>query len=402
MVTFGRSLALLLAGAGICIGSTRSSSSTIYGYGYSSKTSGCTYSSTRGDKIGYTEYGPYCWESYNSHCGGSSQSPIDLSSSEAESHYVEIEFEANECSSASFYNDGYTWTVNLEDSCPSKLAVHFQHTHYHLEYITFHSPSEHTIGGSRFDGELQLVHQSSPNQFLILSVLLKAKNDDTSTNNFLDFIWGYGTNPLTGVANNATGNWSQIANHHSAHEIATSRNINPYTDVLPASPEYYAYSGSLTTPPCTEDVRWVVMAQTVRMSRTQVQAFRQVMSELNGNATNLNTPGQYGNSRPAQAREGRHVYFYSGSAEHESHSGHSTAKANYFFTEVLLPLAFFASFMALMISAATGLMFAVSFIAHFLMTIFHCLGHRDVIRPLTCASLEGRLGSVRIVTLIKC
>eukprot|EP00954_Amorphochlora_amoebiformis_P001288 98919-Amorphochlora_amoeboformis.AAC.1 len=39
------------------------------------------------------------------HCGGSSQSPIDLSSSEAESHYVEIEFEANECSSASFYND---------------------------------------------------------------------------------------------------------------------------------------------------------------------------------------------------------------------------------------------------------------------------------------------------------
>uniref|UniRef100_A0A7S4DW44 carbonic anhydrase n=1 Tax=Lotharella globosa TaxID=91324 RepID=A0A7S4DW44_9EUKA len=334
--------------------------SLTWGYGYNAAPS-CTYSSTLLTKSGYTEHGPYCWGSYDSTCSGSNQSPINLNLAEPpSSHYEKLRFTTHSCTQAAFYNSGHSWEVNLHSTCEKQLEVDFNHVAYHLESMSFHSPSEHTIGSSRFDGELQLVHQSSDHKELIISLLFKASSEDTAANGFLDFIFGTGSNLKTGIANNATANWTRVGGSQDTYP--TSRAISPYTDIIPANPAYYAYIGSLTHPPCTESVQWVVMAQPLRMSRTQVQYFRQGLSSVHGNTTNIHQNGQYGNSRPVQPRNGRPVYFYAGAPEdHSAHSSHEDVDG-IFFSVVLLPLAYFASFMGLLIVSWSGLFFAGGFL----------------------------------------
>lgn len=63
--------------------------------------------------------------------------------------------------------------------------------------------------------------------------------------------------------------------------------------MLPASREVYRYAGSLTTPPCGEGVKWIVMKETATVSAAQVAAFRAIVEA---------------NNRPVQPLEGRSVY----------------------------------------------------------------------------------------------
>ena len=63
--------------------------------------------------------------------------------------------------------------------------------------------------------------------------------------------------------------------------------------LLPRTPAYYSYDGSFTTPPCTEQVKWVVMVQPVSLSKQQIMRFRAVID---------------GNNRPVQPLNGRQVF----------------------------------------------------------------------------------------------
>jgi carbonic anhydrase len=68
--------------------------------------------------------------------------------------------------------------------------------------------------------------------------------------------------------------------------------VNP-ADLLPASRRTYRYSGSLTTPPCSEDVKWVMMVASIPVSADQVQAFARIFPS---------------NNRPVQPLNGREVF----------------------------------------------------------------------------------------------
>ncbi|GAB5358741.1 hypothetical protein AAMO2058_000484500 [Amorphochlora amoebiformis] len=174
--------------------SSVSSSSDAWDYNYKSYPSSCDY---------HGKYGPYCWASQTSACGGSSQSPINIESATPSSDLHALEFTAPACQAVKMANDGTSYEIDFHDTC-SNFGVHFGSHHYHLEHIEMHAPSEHTVGSARFAAELQLVHSSSEAGKLIISVLMDRSEDSVSRNNFIDYMWGTNSDWVDGETNYAT------------------------------------------------------------------------------------------------------------------------------------------------------------------------------------------------------
>jgi len=390
---------VLLCGTCYCTASSSASSSSTWGYSKYDPSPQCTYSSPQAGKSGYTEYGPYCWSTYSSTCSSTSQSPINIDNAiaTAPGKFESLSFKTSQsCTSAAIFNSGTAWKVSFENSCSNFFGTHFQGKEYHLENLVFHSPSEHTIGGARFDGELQLVHQTTSHEYLIVSVLFKSSSQEESANNFLNFIWGEGTDPSTGITNNKTANFTTIGDDQQM--VTLSRNIDPYKEVIPSKPTYYAYKGSLTYPPCTENVWWAIMAQPLLMSSSQVSLFREGLSKVNNDTTNIDSYGKYANSRPPQPKNGRSIYYFGGGEEgHGSHDSHGT-ETHIFFGSILMPIAYAVSFIGLVLVGAAGLQFALS-----LALVFSAAWGRYILLDWFdkhCQTLESKSWYVRKVAII--
>ena len=174
---------------------------------------------------------------------GRRQSPIDIVSPEINPllkplapHYRETE--------VTVVNNGHAIQVN----CDKGSTLIFDEEAYILLQFHFHSPSEHQIGRKPFAMETHLVHQGPSGELVVIGVLTVEGRE----NGVLAKFWGQ-IPPMEG-------------------EVETGTLIN-VADLLPADPHYYTYDGSLTTPPCTEDVRWFVMKEPLEVSRAQVDAF---------------------------------------------------------------------------------------------------------------------------------
>jgi carbonic anhydrase len=119
----------------------------------------------------------------------------------------------------------------------------------------FHSPSEHTVGGKPYDMVAHLVHQSDDGQLGVIGVLIKKGK----ANAVIDAIW------------------ANLPRHAGEHKQSDTQ-IN-VAELLPATHGYYNYSGSLTTPPCSEGVNWIVLQTPVEVSAEQVAAFTSLFSK---------------------------------------------------------------------------------------------------------------------------
>ena len=168
---------------------------------------------------------------------GLSQSPIDLPAAlPAATDSIEISTEVTEAEEA---DSGHASQVNVDDD---GSVVHYNGLDYELLQIHAHTPSEHTIGGVATDVEFHLVHSTDDGQLLVLGVLVNIGEANAAWQGFLD---------------TATG------------EDGTTSDIEVST-LLPASLQHWSYSGSLTTPPCTEDVQWIVFSTPIQVSTDQV------------------------------------------------------------------------------------------------------------------------------------
>jgi carbonic anhydrase len=138
---------------------------------------------------------------------------------------------------------------------------------YRLSHIRFHRPSEFVVSGRTFDMEAQLFHRTEEGQQAIVSVLLEKGNENAAIQTALNNL------PL-----------------EKGGEIAPpGQSIDP-TLLLPASRGYYTFMGSLTTPPCTEDVLWMVIKRPQQISAGQMAIFQRLYQP---------------NARPTQAVSGR-------------------------------------------------------------------------------------------------
>jgi carbonic anhydrase len=153
---------------------------------------------------------------------------------------------------------------------------------YTLQQFHFHAPSEHAINGRLADAEMHLVHRNTLGEQAVVAVLLIV--DDAKANPLFDqIIFG----APVGVS--------------AATEFDLGGEINA-KDLLPRNRRYYTYTGSLTTPPCTEGVDWFVMAEPVAISSAALAHFHYIIGLFPG------YKGFPNNNRPLRPLNDRGVF----------------------------------------------------------------------------------------------
>jgi carbonic anhydrase len=197
-------------------------------------------------------------------CGsGHQQSPIDLSA--AASRDLANPQIAYQPSEATIVDNGHAVEVDL---ARGGSILTLDGVPYGLVQFHFHSPSEHTVDGNSFAVELHLVHQSDGGALAVIGV----------------FIAGGAENPALLPVLAALPSKEN-------REVRLRGPFDPAT-LLPPDRRAYRYSGSLTTPPCTEGVTWLVMATPITASGQQIAALARALE---------------GNNRPTQVRGDREL-----------------------------------------------------------------------------------------------
>ena len=196
--------------------------------------------------------GPENWgtlsDEYETCTIGQAQSPIDLSNAEGTSelamHYAAVPL--------SIVNNGHTLQVGGEQGGGYEEGG----TRYDLLQGHFHTPSEHVIGGKSYPMELHLVHRSEAGGLGVIGVFIEA---------------GAANDALNAIIDNAPAK----AGDPVAVEDATFNAAS----LLPGEAVIHHYSGSLTTPPCSEDVAWHVFAAPITASAQQIRSLAEIMGE---------------------------------------------------------------------------------------------------------------------------
>lgn len=176
---------------------------------------------------------------------GMRQSPIDLND-EAQSEVAALAVDYKD-TAVNIVNNGHAIQVNYDPGS----SVTVGSGRFELLQFHFHSPSEHTVGGKHFPLEMHLVHKNAAGKLCVIGVFFETGAENAA----LQKVWA-----------------------HLSKATAKPRKIAGATvcaaDLLPGDRMRCTYTGSLTTPPCTEDVTWLVMVTPLTASKAQLDAFR--------------------------------------------------------------------------------------------------------------------------------
>lgn len=211
--------------------------------------------SASGAPWGYSgKTGPDNWAKLSpeySACAGSNQSPINLTGF-IDAKLKPIIFNYKDAGSE-ILNNGHT--VQINTIAGSSISI--DGIQLDLKQFHFHAPSENLIKGKSFPLEVHLVHADKDGNLAVVAVMF-----------------------TEGKANKALAQaWAQMP-QKEGDKISLSLSISPL-GILPPNRNYYRFNGSLTTPPCSEGVRWLVMKNSVSASKEQIEAFTHVMHHPN-------------------------------------------------------------------------------------------------------------------------
>jgi len=213
------------------------------------------------------ENGPASWAKISGDyaaCDDGHQSPIDLTVDVVDTLLPALILNYEMLTNLPMLNNGHTVQINYA----SGSWLNIGDSAYQLVQFHFHTPSEHTIAGKSYPLEIHLVHKSLAGNLAVIGVMF----EEGQENALLQAFW----DALPKEADKTV-------------EKAVSFNA---FNMLPADLAYYTYDGSLTTPPCSEGVRWIVLKTSLGASKAQIDAIHQIM--------NLN-------ARPVQEKNGRMV-----------------------------------------------------------------------------------------------
>ncbi|VAW36133.1 Carbonic anhydrase, alpha class [hydrothermal vent metagenome] len=227
----------------------------------SQKSSG--HGSSKGESKGHAKphwsyegkYGPSQWGSMlaeYSACGkGKRQSPIDITGI-TEAELTPLKFRYRNSKNLTILNNGHAIQVNQRKSS----LLYLDGTEFDLLQVHFHSPSEHTIDGKSSPMEAHFVHADKEGNLAVVGVMIKVGSHNTT----LDDIW-----PV-------------MPKVKGKKKLAISYDID---ELLPTDKSYYRYAGSLTTPPCTESVIWLVLKSPIEISKDQLKTYRAILNDTN-------------------------------------------------------------------------------------------------------------------------
>ena len=195
---------------------------------------------------------------------GMVQSPIDIRGAKpADLPAIAFDYKP---SPLKVIDNGHTIQVNYAPG--SSITV--GGTRYELLQFHFHTPSEERIDGKSNDLVAHLVHRDAAGKLGVVAVLIDSGGEPQ---------------PVLGTI------WKNLPATKNQESSPANVSIN-VADLLPRSRGYYAFQGSLTTPPCSEDVRWMVLKSPVMVAESDIAAFARLYAM---------------NARPVQPVNGRPI-----------------------------------------------------------------------------------------------
>ncbi|MDD3475356.1 MAG: carbonic anhydrase family protein [Sulfurimonas sp.] len=213
---------------------------------------------------GYTGHeAPQNWgelsPDYSACKDGRSQSPINISKDGVVAtnglENIEFNYKTN---ATEVVNNGHTIQVNVKEGSSIKIdGIVFNLVQFH-----FHTPSENMIEGKSFPLELHLVHASKDAELAVVALMF----EEGKENKILGKIW-------------------DKMPHVAGDKVTCGLPSSTMNDMLPKDKSYFRFNGSLTTPPCSEGVRWFVLKEYATISKEQVKEFFDVFGHENNRPT---------------------------------------------------------------------------------------------------------------------
>jgi len=208
------------------------------------------------------EEGPAHWKDLctgYAECGGETQSPINITGATENASLSAIAFNYT---STTVEIENNSHTVEFVCDPGSKLTI--GGTEYELLQFHYHGLSEHEVDGNHYPLEMHFVNKASESNYAVIGLFIEEGAENPLFTSFLS---------------------------HFPHEEGTYEDHETHIDLsslFPDDKSYYNYSGSLTTPPCSEVVNWYVLKNTVTASEAQITEFQAILHDNYRPIQNLN------------------------------------------------------------------------------------------------------------------
>jgi carbonic anhydrase len=213
------------------------------------------------------------------------QSPIDIvTKSVVPNPNLDSLARTYAAANATLVNDGHDVAVRFEPGEHAQAAVgaiSVAGKSYSFDTMHWHAPSDHTINGQRFPLELHLVHRSADGAVAVIAILYQLGAPDS-------FYY-----QLKRQLEEMAGDRCDFA---AGEESRVEVGLMHLRSLQKRTGSYFRYTGSLTVPPCTENVTWNVLGKVRQISKEQLQLLKAPLPACDG--------------RPAQPLNGRTVQFY--------------------------------------------------------------------------------------------
>lgn len=196
---------------------------------------------------------------------GKNQSPINIDST-LNAHLTPLETHYTD-GPTTLINNGHT--IQAGESKSTRDTIVLDGKTWTLQQFHFHAPSENTIHGKKYAMEMHLVHSNAEGELVVVAVMF----DQGAKNEALEELWR-----------------KMPAQAGQSATLATALDLN---SLLPDNKTYWRFSGSLTTPPCSEGVTWIVLKHPLTLSADQLEKFSHTL--------------HHANNRPVQSLHGRIV-----------------------------------------------------------------------------------------------
>ncbi len=215
---------------------------------------------SKGAKWSYDgKTGPEHWfdisDEYHS-CGGNSQSPVNIVAAEKGDDLKPLFLDYSASTSTEILNNGHTVQVAYKKGkfiIPNPET--FNGIDYNISQFHFHCKSENTVDGKQYPMEIHFVHINEAKQLAVVALFV----EEGTENEFMATLLA--STPDKGVST-----------------ISEKLNINK---LFPQDKSYWTFEGSLTTPPCSEGVKWYVLKTPIQASAEQIKKMASFMPENN-------------------------------------------------------------------------------------------------------------------------
>jgi carbonic anhydrase len=216
------------------------------------------------------DQGPAHWGEVGSPlcASGKTQSPIDI-----DRHQVQSKKLTPESLQVNYrqlplrlLNNGHS----IQADALGDESLTFKGEAYRLRQFHFHVPSEHLFNHRAYPMEMHLVNQTVDGRLLVLGVMIEEGKENAELAHL----------------------WRAMPSVEGQKAVLAGKDSPDLEKLLPGKTHHFYYTGSLTTPPCSEGVQWVLYERPIELSRQQIEQFRKLFKD---------------NHRPALGLEGREI-----------------------------------------------------------------------------------------------